>query len=722
MSLLNNNSILSAQPDSDIQLWKHQLAMLNKCKEIEKTHKYGIMNDSAGSGKTYVVLALLLDSIIENPKQTNIIVVPHNIYKQWTTAINLFFKKHPIKFNSFIEYADVIDLYHSNTKLTNSQIILTTSIYYTQILSSMCDLKHKVYRIFFDEIDYIDNLINATTQKIKMNAKYKMSNNGNIVSESDLDISKIKWYISASYKTHTNSDNMCRCEKEFIDESIVLETPKKISYLCNDSYIGILNTVLNRTKINKINAMDFNFDFKNISKTPTNDKELLMYLVEDMILDLDKSKVASYDISNKLFIEYDNIKSKNNIIDSEIYPFLENKLSKLLETIEYNEKNNIPEDNNIKNEFNYINSIIMLNAQKADFEKNIKNIQTKLDNINNRLKESNLCLVCMSDFDTINYKVITKCCQNTFCNGCVQSIIKTGNTFSVNDCKACVEPSDTKDNVVVLGKSITCPMCRASVCLKHDIVVINNIKEDTTIKANVDIIDEKPFIDTNNPISNKICNLNKDYMNLTKFEVLKTKLKIIFDTNKSKVIIFADYDYIFNEIKNFLNESRIKFTALDGGNIEDLNRAYTNYKEKDYNVLLSNSNIYGCGMNLENTTDIILLHKIGSKNKYKQVIGRAQRPGRNTILNIYELVNENELIDDEEDIQESVNSIIDNNEDDSSIDLNNIQDTDVSMNGNNSNVDLSNFSYLNNNNFTILAQPDSFIELNRNKNKSCIIS
>jgi hypothetical protein len=61
---------------------------------------------------------------------------------------------------------------------------------------------------------------------------------------------------------------------------------------------------------------------------------------------------------------------------------------------------------------------------------------------------------------------------------------------------------------------------------------------------------------------------------------------------------------------------------------------------------MSNSFMYGCGMNLENTTDIVLIHKIISVSKYKQIIGRAQRPGRTSRLNIYELVHENELNND----------------------------------------------------------------------------
>ena len=43
----------------EVTLWDHQLKMLHRCQEIEKTEKYGIISDQPGSGKTYVVLSLI---------------------------------------------------------------------------------------------------------------------------------------------------------------------------------------------------------------------------------------------------------------------------------------------------------------------------------------------------------------------------------------------------------------------------------------------------------------------------------------------------------------------------------------------------------------------------------------------------------------------------------------------------------------------------------------
>ena len=62
---------------------QHQLAMLNKCLDIESTNEFAIMRDKPGSGKTYVVLTMiyeLKDIANKLPKKTNVIVVPQNIF------------------------------------------------------------------------------------------------------------------------------------------------------------------------------------------------------------------------------------------------------------------------------------------------------------------------------------------------------------------------------------------------------------------------------------------------------------------------------------------------------------------------------------------------------------------------------------------------------------------------------------------------------------------
>ncbi len=65
------------------------------------------------------------------------------------------------------------------------------------------------------------------------------------------------------------------------------------------------------------------------------------------------------------------------------------------------------------------------------------------------------------------------------------------------------------------------------------------------------------------------------------------------------------------------------------------------YKGDELDALLINSKHYGSGINLENTTDVVLFHKFEDQME-KQVIGRAQRIGRTTPLNVWYFLNESE--------------------------------------------------------------------------------
>jgi superfamily II DNA/RNA helicase len=117
--------------------------------------------------------------------------------------------------------------------------------------------------------------------------------------------------------------------------------------------------------------------------------------------------------------------------------------------------------------------------------------------------------------------------------------------------------------------------------------------------------------------------------------------KIINHTFNTKLIIFSDYINSFIEIKELFNRFKIKYTQFDGGNISEIESQLLNFKNGDSNVLMCNSLLFGCGMNLEFGTDIIFFHKMTDEME-KQVIGRCQRPGRKYKLNIWYLMHENE--------------------------------------------------------------------------------
>jgi SNF2 family DNA or RNA helicase len=121
-------------------------------------------------------------------------------------------------------------------------------------------------------------------------------------------------------------------------------------------------------------------------------------------------------------------------------------------------------------------------------------------------------------------------------------------------------------------------------------------------------------------------------------------LKILLEKKKNsnaKILIFSGFDYTFNQIIPILNSINIKYDYIKG-NGDQIKSVVNKYKSDKIDVLLVNTRNYGTGMNLENTTDIIMFHKFDTQLE-QQVIGRAYRLGRELPLNVYYLLHENEM-------------------------------------------------------------------------------
>ena len=74
----------------------------------------------------------------------------------------------------------------------------------------------------------------------------------------------------------------------------------------------------------------------------------------------------------------------------------------------------------------------------------------------------------------------------------------------------------------------------------------------------------------------------------------------------------------------------------------DIEKAVMNYKYGNAKILLANSTLFSCGMNLENSTHVLFIHRIEDKIIH-QVLGRAQRLGRTCQLEVIHLEYENEM-------------------------------------------------------------------------------
>ena len=116
----------------------------------------------------------------------------------------------------------------------------------------------------------------------------------------------------------------------------------------------------------------------------------------------------------------------------------------------------------------------------------------------------------------------------------------------------------------------------------------------------------------------------------------QTILDIVKKNKEGKFIIFSNYDESFNTLQILFEEEGISYTEIKG-NKDIRNKNILNYKTGNIQVLFLNSKNNAAGINLEETTDIILYHQM-SEYCETQILGRANRIGRKNKLLVHHLI------------------------------------------------------------------------------------
>ena len=597
--LLNEDSnMIEELYDITITLKDHQRAIIKKCLEIEDTNicNFGVMNDKPGTGKTYAILGLIYYS----KKKPNIIVVPQNIISQWCDAIHTF-SDGKLKYKEFTDYSDILYLYNEKNSLFDYDILLTTSIYYHVIATTMKSNFQLVERVFFDEIDSISSFVMSYI-------------NANFI-----------WFVSASFDynelgIYTNNIDIsliqyitCKCVDSYVDEIFKLKNPNFYKIICKNLYLdNIFNDILSKEEFMLLNAMDYSkMKKKFFNKIAQNEKEAVELLVKDKIEIIEMETLRIEDLKKAI------------------------------------EKNN---DNQLK-----------LNLLETQLEKSTKSFEEstyKLNLIRDRLKENNCCPLCYNEFDPVEKKMLTICCKNIVCYECTNNWC---NNMKKENCIYCnienkkfedyiiLKPTD--ENICILCDktyenndckyySLCCNKKCCKDCLKE---WYQKLFKNECLFCNKE---EVLFEDFRNEKEHEEMKLNIQsgirYTRKTKLEFLEYFIRTKIYSN-CKIIFCSNYVRIFNDIKQLFQKYSINFIELDDGNVYAINNSIKEYVHGNINVLLLNSNLFGCGLNLQCTTDILFLHKTDTILE-KQIIGRAQRPGRITNLNVWYLMHENETI------------------------------------------------------------------------------
>jgi SNF2 family DNA or RNA helicase len=157
-------------------------------------------------------------------------------------------------------------------------------------------------------------------------------------------------------------------------------------------------------------------------------------------------------------------------------------------------------------------------------------------------------------------------------------------------------------NVLYCGCTINCKLCKSIDC-KKILLDINDIV----------------------PMNQYLSNVSK----------IEQTMKIISNGINKKILIFSNFNESFIILKKFLEESQIHYLELKGTK-EKRDNTIDLYKSGNVNILLLNTIHSGAGLNLPETTDIIIYHRLHDYQK-TQVIGRANRIGRKLNLNVHYL-------------------------------------------------------------------------------------
>lgn len=587
--LTKEDPIFSERIESNVELKTHQLVCLNKCIELENApiemnstdyvsvkSNIGILGDKVGSGKSYVILALIMinqrplniynkqnvfgqyNSIyIEynrptlNKLNTNIIVCSFGLIDQWEHYIKTFNKNFSYKIiNSHVKLSEF-----TNSTDTVYDILLVSSSFYKFVQTNFRDRLISVVRTIFDEAD--------TT--VTPNAKQIPSD--------------FYWFVTASYKNLLNPYPKCR-----YNWSSEWNTTNYNNGIVKNVFIKTLIVSLVRA----LPVMDYRILGSIIVKN--NDvfvmesfalPEIISSCIEckDAISEIVKSMTNNANIINSVnagdletAISFIN-KNNSNLDENHIIDVLKEDIEKNIQ--------------NCKARKLYYNSIVVEdeeqhNKRLLQLREYERDLTLKIEYLTERIKNGEICSIC---YDQVKTKTVIKCCGNSFCLECICRWFKIKNT---------------------------CPLCKANVKEYCDSLMVVN---DKNIEA------EQSHI----------------YNKLSTLELLLKKIKA--ENKKSKILIFSEYEKAFNKFVDILERLEIKYGILKGTSLKS--NLYM-YKNQDVDVLLINSRAFGSGVNLENTTDVIIYHYFNLEIE-KQVIGRAQRPGRTVSLKTWYLFNQDEI-------------------------------------------------------------------------------
>lgn len=600
--------------DIKIPLKQHQLSLLHKCRELEDSShnpiiinnetnnteselksKFGIIGDIVGSGKTLTILALISKQPLLKNKLPRVIhkgivsCSEISLEEQNVLPYNVIIVPHTIfkQWKSVIEDLTDLKFYGINNKKT---LIKFKEIFSSEETSNTFDSQiilisnTRFHEFMYIKTDYW-NSSNMISRYIFDEADMLKVTGYNIINSSFI------WFVSSSYKTllspycTTLWKNPNTGSTQHYYNLHTNHTQKHISG--GLTYSGLIKNIMT-------NIASFPHYYK---------KHLILRNAEEYvrtafnlpayIQQVIKCKTPYYlnvitqSVSQDI-INHINAGDLKGAIDKINCPkFSEKDLIKgITHNLEVKLKN-LYIELEMKSKMTYSSK----KAKKESIENihtKMKDIELKIMSIKDKLQSSDKCPICYDDVCNIS---VSPCCNTKYCFECISTW---------------------------LHQNKHCPFCRAAIDF-NSLIIVSEEETLSKKKKKEELVD-------------KLDNLTK---------LIENQIK----NPKFKMLIFSEYNSSFEPIETILKEFNINYSNVMGttNTINKTIRLYKDFESPDkIDVLLLNANYCANGMNLENSSDIVLYHSM-NKDRTTQIIGRGQRPGRVETLNVWHLCYENEL-------------------------------------------------------------------------------
>lgn len=596
----------------------HQLGILQRALELE-THDFvdrepgvnqirsqiGVIGDKVGSGKSLVALALVASQptvsvhkgyhyVTEKSLVTEVIwrklpepevlpisllVIPHSIQKQWKDYVDTHTTKE-FRVKCFFREASFSDLLEEKMAemLSNTDLIIVTATMFASFYHTFNEYKR--YRL--------QKITDSGQQAVKPLFFSRF-----IIDEADtikipghrkLD-SVFYWFLTSSLQNILNPHGVLRTIPTTYGRGTRSFYEGGIS---NPGFVkdmfGEFEFTYSRLKHiilkNSDSFVDASFQLEDIEMNIIQCKSpSVLSIIKDLVPDEVINLVASGNIEHAITRISSEKTNQLNLVD-------------VLTKKTYQDLENLELELEMKKKFNYPCE----RQRNQAIEKviiRIEETKKKIDTIAERAQSSihEECLYCCTD--TIEKPTVTRCCQKAFCFECITAWLSDHNT---------------------------CPNCSLT-CGVESLV----------------IVDEK----------NQVQDVSQASQPLLPIVQIKTKIeniRTLLENNPTgKFLVFAAWDNTFQCVEKELKSFGKDYEVIkgSGGRVNSIIERYKQV-QSNLNVLLLNSQCFGNGLNLENTTDIIIFHKMDSDME-KQVIGRGQRYGRKGKLRVWKLLYDFEM-------------------------------------------------------------------------------